>query len=252
MMFICAICGMQCSRLKQHVNSKHVLSFEEYVKTFISGVVYCHFCGFKTEWSIRFKRFKRFCNDSCRASFFNTRQYPWRKARLAEGLSRKWQDGVYRDKMSQKAKHDVVRALAGWKRKYANDLEFARQHKYRLLMLAKNRDTEAPSQKLCPYQGYTLRSSYELEFARWLDENTIAWEYQPKSFVFDDNRVYGYTPDFWLPTLDVFVEVKSTYWISESTHERIARVTDAGYNILLIHEKNWKDILSFLLSTVKN
>jgi hypoxanthine phosphoribosyltransferase len=51
----------------------------------------------------------------------------------------------------------------------------------------------------------------ELEYARMLDRQDVAWEYEPRTFVLErgnDGRVAeAMTPDFYLPDEDFYVEV---------------------------------------------
>ena len=51
----------------------------------------------------------------------------------------------------------------------------------------------------------------EVECARILDYHGISWEYEPKSFVLetdDDGRILeAFTPDFYLPEQDLYLEV---------------------------------------------
>jgi hypothetical protein len=51
----------------------------------------------------------------------------------------------------------------------------------------------------------------ELEAAKLFDYHRIAWEYEPRTFVLDrddrGNILEAFTPDFYLPDLDLFVEV---------------------------------------------
>jgi len=57
-----------------------------------------------------------------------------------------------------------------------------------------------------PLQGKIhLRSSYELAYAKYLDENNIPWLYEIKTFDLYDTT---YTPDFFLPVTEQFIEIK--------------------------------------------
>jgi len=53
--------------------------------------------------------------------------------------------------------------------------------------------------------------SSERQFARLLDFYAIEWQYEPRSFAIefdDDSRPVGYfTPDFYLPDEDLFIEI---------------------------------------------
>jgi hypothetical protein len=58
------------------------------------------------------------------------------------------------------------------------------------------------------YNNVWMRSSYEIAFAKWLDKNKIKWCYESKTF---DLGNCTYTPDFYLPETDTYVEIKG-YW----------------------------------------
>jgi hypothetical protein len=59
------------------------------------------------------------------------------------------------------------------------------------------------------YKGITFRSRLEARWAIVFDELNIAWEYEPEplSLDFCGSRI-NYLPDFYLPKVDCFVEVK--------------------------------------------
>lgn len=57
-----------------------------------------------------------------------------------------------------------------------------------------------------PLQGkIRLRSSYELAYAKYLDYNNILWLYEMETF---DLGTTTYTPDFYLPKTEKFIEIK--------------------------------------------
>jgi hypothetical protein len=62
------------------------------------------------------------------------------------------------------------------------------------------------------YQGVqgsvVMKSTYELLFARWLDGQGIAWEYEPKVF---DLQSTTYRPDFFLSASGFWIEIKGYF-----------------------------------------
>lgn len=57
-----------------------------------------------------------------------------------------------------------------------------------------------------PLQGKIwLRSTYELAYAKYLDSKNILWYYEIETFDLGDMT---YTPDFFLPRYDKFIEIK--------------------------------------------
>lgn len=61
------------------------------------------------------------------------------------------------------------------------------------------------------YAGCWFRSRLEARWAVFFDYMKIAWQYEPQGFwVGSDNWPVAYLPDFQLPGLDLWVEVKGT------------------------------------------
>lgn len=55
------------------------------------------------------------------------------------------------------------------------------------------------------YRSIWFKSSWEVLFAKWLDLQEILWKYEFKTFKLKNTT---YTPDFYIPLYDVFVEIK--------------------------------------------
>lgn len=58
------------------------------------------------------------------------------------------------------------------------------------------------------YGKICLRSSWELEFAKFLDSIKESWEYESKYFELGNTT---YTPDFYLPNRNLWIEIKG-WW----------------------------------------
>lgn len=56
------------------------------------------------------------------------------------------------------------------------------------------------------YNGYRFRSRLEAKWAVFFDAAGIPYEYEPEGFVLSNNKYY--LPDFYLPSLKMFVEIK--------------------------------------------
>lgn len=69
------------------------------------------------------------------------------------------------------------------------------------------------SSKKFVYNGVTLQSTYEVEFAKNLDKNNIKWN-RPKPFYYVLNGIkHRYYPDFYIEDLDVYVDPKNDFLI---------------------------------------
>ena len=66
-------------------------------------------------------------------------------------------------------------------------------------------------QAYCGAQPPRFANDVELECAKVLDYYRVPWQYEPRSFVLDRDAegrvVEGFTPDFYLPEQDLYVEI---------------------------------------------
>lgn len=91
------------------------------------------------------------------------------------------------------------------------------------------------------YAGCRFRSRLEARWAVFFDTLGIAWEYEPQGYELEW-RLSGYDeplhylPDFWLPDLDLWAEVKGSLTIPEC--ERLlniaASLSDNGHDMIIL------------------
>lgn len=92
-----------------------------------------------------------------------------------------------------------------------------------------------------PNQGLIkFRSKLEAEYAEYLDEVGIGWLYESKSFPYLDElgTRRTYTPDFYLPSEDRFVEIKG--YEDSSAEYKVECVKAVGINIEMIRQEEVK------------
>jgi len=89
------------------------------------------------------------------------------------------------------------------------------------------------------YNGYTFRSRLEARWAVFFDALSIEYEYENEGYDLDGVR---YLPDFWLPRLDLWVEVKGERLKSGSDdEEKIKRlVYDSGIPARLGYDESMR------------
>lgn len=91
--------------------------------------------------------------------------------------------------------------------------------------------------KKVKYKDILLDSQWEVDFAIWLDKNGIIWERPNTGFEYDyKDKKHIYYPDFYLPQLDIYVEVKGY------KRERDEYKWKSLTNLLIIKHKEIKDI----------
>jgi cytidylate kinase len=90
----------------------------------------------------------------------------------------------------------------------------------------------------------------EREFARVMDFYRIRWQYEPKTFPieWDENKnvVSAFTPDFYLPDLDLFIELttmKQTLVTKKNRKVRMLREIYPDINIKILYERDYKNLI---------
>jgi hypothetical protein len=62
-----------------------------------------------------------------------------------------------------------------------------------------------------PAEGVEFAHNAERQLAKLLDFYDVRWEYEPQTFVLEwdaaGNPTRGFTPDFYLPAYDLFIEI---------------------------------------------
>jgi len=78
-----------------------------------------------------------------------------------------------------------------------------------------------------------FRSRMEANYARYLSFSGERWEYEPKTFWFDGIKrgVVSYTPDFFLPDKNVFLETKG--WMDARSKTKLKRMAKYHPDVIL-------------------
>lgn len=67
------------------------------------------------------------------------------------------------------------------------------------------------------YKDILFRSRLEARWAILFDALELKWVYEPDCFILSNNQKY--TPDFYIPKYDLYIEVKpNTYWQNINYH----------------------------------
>lgn len=90
----------------------------------------------------------------------------------------------------------------------------------------------------------------EAEFARILDYYGIAWEYEPRTFVLErdqsGNVTEAFSPDFYLPQQDLFIELTTLRpKLIRIKNRKIRRLKELypNINIKLFRRRNVRDMM---------
>ena len=90
----------------------------------------------------------------------------------------------------------------------------------------------------------------EKEFAKILDFYRIKWEYEPKTFTLEwdenDIPVLSFTPDFYLPELDLYIELTTlNQKLVTKKNKKIKKVRELypEINVKLFYKKDYNSLL---------
>lgn len=200
----CLICNFKGSlrggptsiscHLKTHgLNRKDY--FDRYLKKPGDGV--CKHCSKPTEFQDNFYfTYRSFCNSSCKGSrnmttANRTHKEQFRKAssvRMIKTMSTLAKDTNFISMRSKVATQQVrdPNSKFGTRRGGTNT-----------------------------YKDTLFRSYWESDFAKLLDAKSIPWEYEKHTFELDKDKRYRYTPDFYIPIINKFIEIKPKHFVDD-------------------------------------
>lgn len=170
---------------------------------------------------------------------------------LPQNPTTSWNKGLTKetDERVRKYGKNISKALTGRKGTPRTDEE--KEH-LRKIALERGLGGFNMRNKGILYNGIRLDSSYEVVVAESLDLHQIKWE-RPKRFSYyiGDKKRY-YTPDFYLPEYDVYLDPKNDFLINNvnpslgiTDKEKIERVMSRHNIRILILDKNnleWEKI----------
>ena len=82
------------------------------------------------------------------------------------------------------------------------------------------------------YAGHLFRSRLEARWAVALDAINQGWDYEPEGFDLGDAGYY--LPDFWLPAVDMWAEVKPTILDDHEMQKAKELAAQSGKEVLLL------------------
>ena len=101
--------------------------------------------------------------------------------------------------------------------------------------------------KIVEHNGQKLKGSWEVKVAEWLDSQNVTYKVEHKGFDYVyENITRQYYPDFYLPDLDVYIEVKG--WKRDKDVAKWSQFPDKlviidGTNIHTLDEYNVQEII---------
>lgn len=92
-------------------------------------------------------------------------------------------------------------------------------------------------------------SRWEANYVRLLNYLGVKWQYQPKTF---DIKTQNYTPDFYLPERDTYVEVKNFMWKYSKIRDRKFRKLYPNIKLTLLLKDDYLKLENKYSHLIKN
>jgi hypothetical protein len=85
------------------------------------------------------------------------------------------------------------------------------------------------------YKGYRFRSRLEAKWAVFFDAFNWKWQYEPEGYKIEyKGKIIYYLPDFWLPDLKQFVEIKGGKISANDNIKIKALAFTSNYPVILL------------------
>lgn len=207
---ICELCGQKISASNY---SKHLRRHQDHPETFSKRYLdhddlFCKFCG---------KSCKN--KSSVIQHEIRCKLNPSRINIVVEGFNSAgrvaWNRGLTKETDTRVAKrcatfkqNEALGLHTNWGHPFPEDKKAAQRER-----ALKNGLGGFHMRKGIYYNGVKLDSSYEVMLAEDLDKHGIVWERCSRFPYYVDNVLHYYTPDFYLPDYDVYLEPKNDFLI---------------------------------------
>lgn len=220
----------------------------------------CKFCNIEIDYD---KRVNNFCDQSCSAKYENLKRKEnnWAQSDIQRKVARDAVVARYEQKPKYTKVTQCVICRTWFKSKGANKTcslvcrRFLRSDVCRRTatmryqrgdMFGGNKTNSAYGWYKSPTAGKVwLESTYEHRVAIELDQNNIPW-IRPKSLpYFDGTTNRRYFPDFYLPTLNVYLDPKNDYLIEKDRNKIGAVIAQNNVRVVVLN-KNQLSLTSIL------
>lgn len=210
---ICELCGQEisASNYQRHLrrHEEHPETFKEHKYKLNHEGLTCQFCGKECKNRNSLCNHERLCKENPDKQTITNPggsktkgRIPWNKGltkdtdervkRLSEILQKKYKSGTWKISNPMDSPESRLKLSESMKAVYSN-----------------NPPKISGRCKQGWYKGFYCRSSWELAYLLYAIDNNIEIEPCNKSFVYVfENKEHNYFPDFYLPTIDTYVEIK--------------------------------------------
>jgi len=103
--------------------------------------------------------------------------------------------------------------------------------------------------------GQSIQGTWERDIAIVFERENIKWKKPLKkkdvwSYINDEGKTKSYTPDFYLPDYDLFLEIKGYWWGNDKRKMEIVQATYPERKIIIIEKVQYQAILDGNISNI--
>lgn len=253
----CPICHKDYKLLSLHLTKKHNISLNDFKKKYPNIPLISE--SYSKELSIKNKALwgneeyvdkvkKGMSTESWHKIHSNNLKHMWNndefaiKVRNALKIEANSVEGKQRRSENAYRLNTLLRTDSKYK-------DFRRNNGYRWYESTKNK-----CGRIIEYNGYYLRSTWEVRFVKFCLEENIDFKYEYKVYSYNmNNETHKYFADFYLPKMDMVIEIKPKKLMKYEINQLKAKsAIDSGDNYIILNEDNLflsnKDLLLYLLS----
>lgn len=229
----CPICGKKLDNLTSHMKRTHKLDKSEVLNKFpgikLVSEEYHSSQSVKTTADL-YKRYQNPEYKERNTKMIHEKMIP---AITSEGRSKgkieQWKNEEFRDKMSAIMRNAMLNSEKNKEHMQSDKMAFSREQGWN------GRGHKSY------YNGILLRSNYELDVAKLLDQYEINWQYEALRISYIDVNGFQkiYISDFYLPEFNMIVEVKCQYRLLNDANieNKKNACVKLGYNYKFVTEK---------------
>ena len=274
-LFICEECGISCKYkrdLSRHINIKHhnvKMYFDKWIKEENEGV--CKICKTPTTFNGLYYRYKNCCSKKCEKQYnlLRTKEEVFKKfgvenvyqlKEIKEKLKQTW---IKNYGVDNPAKSDIIQAkiIKTSNMKYGTNHPLASNEiqEKRKNTCFKNLGVEYPMQNKTSFEkqqmsGFKAKNFKDTKlFYRGLVELDFLEKYHSKysdiinapfiKYMINKKQHY-YFPDFYIPSLNLIIEIKSSYYYEKYKDKCDAKEKATimkGFNYIMIINKDYNE-----------
>lgn len=231
-------CSLNCSCSKLHTTTTNI----------IKNCLYCK----KEFQTTTHKKSRKCCSINCARKYSQSKVRGCDIVKISNKIKKLWDSGIYGERKPIKLYDFTCVICNKIFQKFTNNWNYENRTKqtcsdkcYRLLVGNNSRNNPhcggETGYKKFKYKDIWMDSSWEVDLAKWLDDNNITWKRSKKLYMFlwtdESGHRRRYYPDFYLPDMNIYLDPKNKYKLKKDQY-KLDKVIQEHRIVLLYGDLN--------------